>query len=141
MSVSRSVTKTHWIKLPATVDQGALDSVVAILAQAGPRVRTILDFEHSAHIDYRALRNFADRLRQLGQVMRPVVLVGLNAYCTHIVRFTLRPDDWELFGVPDGVVEPEQGVDALAQRRAELFSGAGWLPWSVDSASWSPHMN
>lgn len=139
MSVSRSVAQTHWIKLPATVDAKALDSVCAILAQAG-RARAILDFEHSAHIDYRALRMFADRLRKMDQVNRPVVLVGLNAYCTLIVQFSLRPEDWDVFGVPDGVVEPEPGVGARFDRRT-VGQATGWSPWSFERASWSPHLN
>jgi hypothetical protein len=56
----------------------------------------VLDFSAAVHIDFRAARVFA---RQLGRARRRARVVGLDDYCSRILRFAWTADDWDRFQV------------------------------------------
>ena len=113
----RSITPAamRLIQMPATVDSDALATVVDhVLGAAGSIC--VLDFEATAHIDFRALQRFTERLRRSGMIAGPIWMINLSAYCEEIVRFALEACDWDLFqGMDeDGVAAGPRGSDAEA---------------------------
>jgi hypothetical protein len=82
--------------MPPRVDRRALEPVLHLLAGAAGSA-CVLDFAATEHIEYRAFRGFAARVRTLLPSPRPIVLAGLSAYCRQILRFALGAKDWEVF--------------------------------------------
>lgn len=121
--------------LPPRVTGRALEAVAETVAAVPGDVAVVLDFRQTEHLDFRALRRFARRLRGMKSLAGPVRLVGLNPYCLQIVRFTLDVRDWDLFAQETGEAAPPapRGNGAtrmpLRGRSGRIEAGPGALLW------------
>ena len=126
-------------RLPQIVGRGSLGRIARDINRSGRQEEILLDFSCVRHIDFRAFRGFVAGLRNLADTPGPILLVGLSPYCQEILRFALRPRDWELFeelfmeiGTPRG-----NGVPGT-----EWMEGRSLGPW-VDALAerWAPCPN
>jgi len=108
MSKAESCNILNVYRLPSIVDNHALVPVADQVLAAGGNLSCVMDFTLSIHVDFRALRGFVRRIRCIGRLPKPILLVGLNPYCEEIVQFALSTADWDLFLELD--VEMEAGV-------------------------------
>jgi hypothetical protein len=84
------------LSLSGRVGAPALKVAYRQILRASETGQWVLNFAATMHIDFRDLREFAEKLRRMDSRPRIIVLSGLNPYCEKIVRFALGAGDWDL---------------------------------------------
>jgi hypothetical protein len=133
----RSTRSAGWFVLPEVVDGSELARIATALQRGVSS--PVLDFGQTIHIRWRDAETFARELlgaRTKQPSLGTVRLVGLDAYCTQILRFAWPAEAWQLFEL---VTEDEGHTlgEGCAPDWDSVPALRGWVP----DPSWLPSVN